>query len=85
MPKVKRTYNLSEHTVRRVREISDRYGLARSQDAVVELAVDELERQLKYAEETGMWAAAADDPEFRDEVRELETSFRSADHETWPA
>jgi hypothetical protein len=85
MAKVKRTYNLSERTVRSVRELSERYGVARSQDGVVELAVDELERRLRDAEETRAWAAAREDPEFQREATDLEGAYRAADAETWPA
>lgn len=84
MSKVKRTYNLSEQTVRRVREISERYGLGRSQDGVVELAVEELERQLRYAEEAAAWAAAAADEGFQKEAAGLEAVFKTADGESWP-
>jgi hypothetical protein len=47
MSRVKRTYNLPEETVLAVRELSEQYGLAPTQDAVVELAVDELRRHLR--------------------------------------
>ena len=83
--RVKRTYNLAPATVRRVREMSERYRLAPSQDAVIELAVDELERRVREADETEAWAAAASDPEFRAETDEMETAYRAADRETWPA
>ena len=83
--RVKRTYNLAPATVRRVREMSERYRVAPSQDAVIELAVDELERRLREADETEAWASAASDPEFRSEVGDLETGYRDADRETWPA
>lgn len=85
MAKVKRTYNLSERTIRTVRELSERYSLDRSQDAVVELAVEDLERRLRDAEEAQVWAAAAEDPDFRLEAEYLEAAYRSADAETWPA
>jgi hypothetical protein len=85
MAKVKRTYNLSERTIRTVRDISERYGLDRSQDAVVELAVEDLERRLRHAEEARVWAAAAEDPDFRREAEDLEAAYRSADAQTWPA
>lgn len=84
MAKVKRTYNLSEQTVRSVRELSQRYGVAPTQDAVVEVAVEELERQLRYADESRVWEAARRDPEFQAEVADLEAAYRSADEETWP-
>lgn len=83
--RAKRTYNLSERTIRIVRELSGRYGLGRSQDAVVEMAVDELERQLRDGEEARAWAAAADDPDFQRESERLEAAYRSIDAETWPA
>ena len=83
--RVKRTYNLSASTVRRVREMAEQYRVAASQDAVIELAVDELERHLRDAEEAAAWEHAASDPEFAAEVGDLEAAFRSADRETWPA
>lgn len=83
--RVKRTYNLDPGTVRRVREMAERYQVAPSQDAVVELAVDELERRLLDAREAEAWEAAASDPEFAAEVEETQTAYRTADRETWPA
>lgn len=83
--RVKRTYNLSGTTVRRVREMAERYGVAPSQDAVVELAVDELERRLRDASEAADWERAASDPSFQAEVADFETALRTADRETWPA
>jgi hypothetical protein len=83
--RVKRTYNLAPATVRRVREMAERYRVAPSQDAVVELAVDELERRLHDAEEAQAWEAAASDPAFAAEVEETEAAYRAADRETWPA
>lgn len=83
--RVKRTYNLAPQTVRRVREMAERYGVAASQDAVIELAVDELERRLRDEREASAWDAAAADPAFGAEVAELDSAYRSADRETWPA
>jgi predicted transcriptional regulator len=82
--RVKRTYNLAPATVRRVREMAERYRVASSQDAVIELAVDELERRLRETAEAQAWEAAASDPEFVAEVQEMEAAYRSADRETWP-
>jgi hypothetical protein len=82
--KVKRTYNLAPSTVRRVREMAEEYGLAPSQDAVIELAVDELERRLRDEREGDAWAAAAEDPAFVAEADALASAYRSADQETWP-
>jgi hypothetical protein len=83
--RVKRTYNLQASTVRRVREMTERYGVAASQDAVVELAIDELDRRLRDAREALEWESAASDPSFRKDADELEAAYRSADRETWPA
>ncbi len=83
--RIKRTYNLSSNTVKRVRELAERYNVGPSQDAVVELAIDELERHLREAREADAWEAAAKDPTFRDEVADIETAYHSADRETWPA
>jgi hypothetical protein len=85
MSRVKRTYNLRESTVKRVREMAERYVVGPSQDAVVELAVEELERRLRETREAEAWEAAAADPHFRAEANELETAYGSADRETWPA
>ena len=82
---VKRTYNLQPRTIRQVREMAERYRVARSQDAVIELAVDELERRLNDEQEAAAWEAAAADPAFQAEVAEIEAAYRSADRETWPA
>jgi len=83
--RVKRTYNLSEGTIRSVRELTERYGVARTQDGVVEIAVEELERRILDAGEARAWAAAREDPEFLMESEDLEAAYRNADAETWPA
>jgi hypothetical protein len=80
--RIKRTYNLSEVTVRRVRELAGDYGVAKSQDAVMELAVDRLYSQLRDLEEAARWAKAAQDPEFQAEMSALAVDLR--DRETWP-
>ena len=82
---MKRTYNLAPATVSSVREMAERYGVASSQDAVIELAVDELERRLRDQREADAWGEAADDPSFRAETDAIESAYRSADRETWPA
>lgn len=81
---MKRTYNLAPATVRRVRELAEEYAVAPSQDAVIELAIDELDRRLRDAREGDAWAAAAADPAFATESGELETAYGPADTETWP-
>jgi hypothetical protein len=80
--RVKRTYNLSETTLRRVRELAGEYGAATSQDAVVELAVDRLYAQMREQQEAAAWSSAAQDPEFRAEMSALAAEMR--DGETWP-
>jgi hypothetical protein len=80
--KVKRTYNLSASTVERVRELAGRYDVARSQDAVVELAVDRFYAEIRDREEAALWASAAEDPEFRAEMAVVAADL--GDKETWP-
>lgn len=83
--RVKRTYNLAPRTVKRVREMAERHRVAPSQDAVIELAVDELDRRLRDERETAAWEEAASDPGFVAEAEEVMAAYRSADRETWPA
>jgi hypothetical protein len=78
----KRTYRLTERAQTRVRELAGHYSIAGSQDAVVELAVDRLYREVEAAAEAREWAAAAEDPEFRAEMDQIAREF--ADAETWP-
>jgi hypothetical protein len=66
--RIKRTYNLSESTVVRVRELAGEYGAARTQDAVVELAVERLYAHVRDQAEAERWAQAGADPEFRAEM-----------------
>lgn len=82
--RIKRTYNLAPETVQRVRELTESYGVASSQDAVIELAVDELDRRLRETRESEIWAALADDPQARGEAADLEAAYATADAETWP-
>lgn len=81
---MKRTYNLPDRTVRLVRELAAEYGLAPTQDAVVELAVDELARQVKYEQEADLWAQAADDPEYRAEADGIARTFGDVEIRAWP-
>jgi hypothetical protein len=83
MERVKRTYNLSPRTVATVRELAAEH-VAATQDAVVELAVEGLARQVAAREEAALWEAAAADPEFQAERREIEREFRGPDAEVWP-
>lgn len=83
MLKTKRTYNLSEPVVAAVRELMAQ-GVARSQDAVVELAISELARKQREAVEAAAWERAASDPIFQREISLIEAQFAAADAETWP-
>ena len=78
----KRTYNLDEATVRHVREMSAEYGVASSQDAVVELAVERLYRDAVDRAEGERWASAAEDPAFIGEMRAIAAELD--DPEGWP-
>jgi hypothetical protein len=80
--RLKRTYNLSEETVRRVRELAGKYGTAGTQDAVVEMAVDLLFAEVRDREEASLWAASIQDPGFRSEMAGLASEF--GDEQTWP-
>jgi len=83
--KQKRTYNLAPGTVRAVRELADEYHAAPTQDAVIELAVDELQRHFRETAEASVWEAAGGDASFIGEAEEIEKAYQSADRETWPA
>ena len=80
--RTKRTYNLAEPTVRRVRELSELYGAAPTQDGVVDLAVERLYLELRERAEGEQWAAAAADPDFQREMRDVQAKLRYA--EAWP-
>ena len=82
--RTKRTYNLPERTVLAVRELAATYGVASTQDGVIELAVDELARRIRREAEAAQWEAAAADPDFRAESADLAAAYEKADRETWP-
>ena len=81
--RTKRTYKLSERTLERVRELAGRYAVARSQDAVVDLAVDHLYREVREQREGELWSAASADEEFRAEVDRIAIELEAGG--TWPA
>ena len=83
MARTKRTYNLSETAVARVRELADRYEAAPSQDKVVELAIERLYRDVRDREEAEAWAEASEDPEFRAETERIARDLD--DRDSWPA
>ena len=80
--RTKRTYRLSARSQARVKELSARYGLAGSQDAVVEVAIDRLYREVEAEAEGIRWAEAATDPAFRNEMAAIARLFDDAD--SWP-
>lgn len=80
--RTKRTYRISARTQDRVRELASRYGIAGSQDAVVEAAVDRLYREVEASAEGDSWAEAAEDAEFQAEAAATAQLFDRA--EAWP-
>ena len=81
--KVKRTYNLSVEVVTHVRDLAGLMGATMSQDRVVEVAVERLYREIRDREEASAWASAAEDTEFRSEMRDIASAY--GDRESWPA
>jgi hypothetical protein len=81
--KTKRTYNLSPEVVAHVRELAARGDLAPSQDAVVEMAIEQFYREVRDREEAATWSRAAHDEGFRQEMRALATELDGA--AGWPA
>ena len=80
--RVKRTYNLNAETIRRVRELAADYGVADTQDAVVEMASDRLYDERREEEEAALWTAAATDREFTREMTSVAEDMR--DGREWP-
>lgn len=81
--RAKRTYNLEPETVRRVRELAEEYGSFRSQDRVVDVAVERLYLELRSQAEEAVWAKAAKDPEFLAEAAAI--AELAGDRDSWPA
>lgn len=73
--KIKRTYNLSPEAVAHVRDLAARGDLAPSQDAIVELAIEQLYREVRDREEAALWSSASSDDDFRREMRTLAVEF----------
>jgi hypothetical protein len=84
--RTKRTYNLAAPTIHRVRELAEVYGASPTQDGVVDLAVERLYLELREQAEGDRWAAAASDPDFRQEMADVARDLRSAESgpESWP-
>ncbi len=81
--RAKRTYNLTERAIHRVRELAQREKLAATQDGVVEVAIDRLYESVTYADEASQWDAAANDPDFGREMAGIARAYDIG--ETWPA
>lgn len=79
----KRTYNLSAQVIATVHRLAER-KVAPTQDAVVEMAINNLARRVREMEESKAWAQAARDPLFTAEMDRLDAEFQKADGETWP-
>jgi len=82
--KVKRTYRLPISTVEAVRYLVERRKLAATQDAVVEMAIEDLVMAARHADEASEFAAAREDHDLRIEVDDLERDFDPLDVESWP-
>ena len=82
-PRTKRTYNLPERTVRRVRELAAGGQVGSSQDAVVETAIERLYDQVRADEDSRRWAEAAEDRDFQAEMAAIARELDEPDR--WPA
>ena len=82
--RIKRTYNLRADTVAAVRELVEERRLAPSQDALVEMALEDFFMAVRHADEARQFAEAVRDPEIAREITALEREFQTADREIWP-
>ena len=80
--RTKRTYNLSDRAIQRVRDLARNNALPQTQDAVVEIAIDRLYESVRYADESAQWEAARSDPEFKREMASIAKAYR--DEDDWP-
>jgi hypothetical protein len=81
--KTKRTYNLSPEAVAHVRDLAARGDLAPSQDGVVEMAIEQLYREVQDREDAARWSMAACDEGFRREMHTLAAELDGPAE--WPA
>jgi hypothetical protein len=81
--KTKRTYNLSPEAVAHVRDLAARGDLAPSQDGVVELAIEQLYREVRDRDDAARWSIAARDEDFMHEMRTLAAELDGP--AGWPA
>ena len=80
--KTKRTYNLSPDAVAQVRDLASRSGPWTSQDGIVEMAIEQLYRDVREKEEAALWARSNEDQEFQAEMKDLAVGYRDLD--AWP-
>jgi hypothetical protein len=81
--RIKRTYNLSAEAVSHVREMVGMPDLPKSQDGVVEQAIDALYRAVRDRDDAASWSSAAGSESFRGEMRAIASDLAAA--EGWPA
>jgi hypothetical protein len=79
---VKRTYNLRPATVETVRRLVDA-RVAPTQDALVERAVRDLDREVRDREDTRLWAEAGREPAFRAAMQAIWDGLAADDHRAW--
>ncbi len=82
--KVKRTYRLPRTTVEAVRDMVERRRVAPTQDALVEMAIEDLAMALRLADEAEQYAAAVGDVALRREAEALDRDFVPLQTESWP-
>jgi hypothetical protein len=75
----RRTYNLSSDAIAHVRDLAARGDIATSQDGIVELAIEQLYREVRDREEAALWALASQDAAFRVEMRALDSELGEPD------
>ena len=81
--RVKRTYNLSPGSIATVKRLVEEEHVAPTQDALVEKAIAELDRLTRDAADARLWEQAATDPEFQEEIRQIEVTFPADDLSRW--
>lgn len=81
--RLKRTYNLSEDTVRTIKMLVRDRGVAVTQDSLIEEAVAQLARMVRDRDEAALWERAGKDSAFRRESDDLDRAFARDDREAW--
>lgn len=82
--RVKRTYQLPTATVEAVRDMVEHRKLAATQDALVQMAIEDLAMAARHADEAREFAATQTDRDLREEAEEFERDFVRLDVESWP-